>query len=415
MLATHLRDLFKVERPKVGLGKQVMIEQEQANRGKTKNLEKLRTSLPTLLRYPMWRAGELLRGFDSSNECHLILVVANHYEPAWKIDGGGVDLVAQKRRVQQWRRKAISIGRSVQDSNGTPFRHTNYYPAEQYQENLLEQLAELQAEGFGEVEIHLHHGVEQPDTAQNLRQTLVKFRDLLAEKHYLLSRMPGNDTPVYSFTHGNFALGNMDGGRCCGVDEEMQILADTGCYLDLTLPTIPYASQVPRINAIYQCGHPLQEALPHRSGADLSVGDSLKLPILMTGPLVLDWRYRHYGIPFPKIDNGVLAANYPVNLDRVRNWRSAGISVRGRAEWVFIKLFCHAFFEQDQDAIIGETICRSLGKVMEHSSRTGEFKVHFASAREAFNIVLAAVDGHSGDPHQYRNYKLRTIMQSKAT
>ncbi|MFN0111080.1 MAG: hypothetical protein ACKVZH_19640 [Blastocatellia bacterium] len=356
-----------------------------------------------------------MRRFHSSNNRHLILVVANHFEPAWKRDGENWDLANQGRRLEEWRRKAVAIGRAIQDSDGTPFRHTNFYPAEQYHEGLLEQLAELQLQGFGEVEVHLHHGVEQPDTPQNLRRTLVEFRDVLAERHKLLSRMPSNDKPAYAFVHGNFALGNMNGGRCCGVDEEMQILAETGCYIDMTLPTIPYASQVPRINSIYQCGQPLYERLPHRSGKDLAVGDSLQLPVLMTGPLVLDWRYHQLGVPLPRVDNGVLAANYPVDLHRVQNWQSAGISVRGRADWVFVKLFCHGFFEHDQDAVIGETLRRSLGEVMERSAHTGEFKIHFATAREAFNIAWAAVDGHSGNPHQFRDYKLRPIMDNGLT
>lgn len=392
-----------------------MFEQKRNNKFKSRQFEKLKTSLPTMLRYPMWRAGEVLRRLHSSNDRHLILVIANHFEPAWKRDGETWDLANQERRLKEWRRKAAAIGRAIQDSDGTSLRHTNFYPAEQYHEGLLDQLAELQSQGFSETEVHLHHGVEEPDTPQNLRRTLVEFRDVLAERHKLLSRMPGSDTPSYAFIHGNFALGNMDGGRCCGVDEEMQILAETGCYIDMTLPTIPYASQVPRINAIYQCGHPLHERLPHRSGDDLAVGDSMQLPVLLTGPLVLDWRYRQRGIPLPRVDNGVLAANYPVDLHRVRNWQRAGISVRGRADWVFVKLFCHGFFEHDQDAVIGETLRRSLGEVMEHSTRTGEFNIHFATAREAFNIAWAAVDGYSGNPHQFRDYKLRTIMEDGLT
>ena len=39
---------------------------------------------------------------------------------------------------------------------------------------------------------------------------------------------------MYAFVHGNFALANSAGGRYCGVDEEMQILAETGCYADMT-------------------------------------------------------------------------------------------------------------------------------------------------------------------------------------
>jgi len=37
--------------------------------------------------------------------------------------------------------------------------------------------------------------------------------------------------------------------------------------------------------------------------------------------------------------------------------------------------------------------------------------VCFASAREAYNMVMAAADGHSGPPGHYRDYKLRQIME----
>ena len=43
------------------------------------------------------------------------------------------------------------------DFDGVPFRDTYFFPAEQYHPPLLEDLAELQAERFGEVEIHFHH------------------------------------------------------------------------------------------------------------------------------------------------------------------------------------------------------------------------------------------------------------------
>ncbi len=340
---------------------------------------------------------------------HVILVVANHFEPSWNGNGCNLDVRIQRERLQEWRRMAASIGNAVKDSDGTPFRHTNFFPVEQYDEGLVNQLAYLQADGFGEVEIHYHHGVEQPDTAENLRGELVRYRDILAERHQLLSRLRGSDLPQYAFVHGNFALGNLDGGRCCGVDEEMQILAETGCYIDMTLPAIMYESQVPRINTIYQCGRPLHERAPHWDGPDVAVGDSLQLPILMTGPLVFDWR-RCSRVKPPRVDDGSLAANYGLDLQRFQKWRHAGISVRGQSDWAFVKLYCHGFFDHDQDAVIGEGIRRALSEIMEHSVRTGEFDIHFASAREAFNIVLAAVDGQKGNPNQYRDYKLRSIM-----
>jgi hypothetical protein len=37
--------------------------------------------------------------------------------------------------------------------------------------------------------------------------------------------------------------------------------------------------------------------------------------------------------------------------------------------------------------------------------------LHFATAREAFNMVCAAIDGHEGDPGLSRDYRLKPIMR----
>ena len=54
---------------------------------------------------------------------------------------------------------------------------------------------------------------------------------------------------------------------------------------------------------------------------------------------------------------------------------------------------------------------RFLEDVLELSERSAGFKVLFATAREAFNIAMAAVEGRSGEPGLYRDYQLRQIMQ----
>ncbi|HEV7375801.1 MAG TPA: hypothetical protein VGN95_13860 [Pyrinomonadaceae bacterium] len=377
--------------------------------------DKLMWSLPWLARYPFSRVNDRLRRAreQSVGTQHLIFTIANHFEPSWSESGGLLDLDTQMTRLDHWCEQARSIGRAVLDSDGTPFRHTNFYPAEQYHRPLLERLAELEGEGFGEVEIHLHHGVEHPDVAANLRGALEEFRDRLAEDHHCLSRMEGSHMPMYAFVHGNFALANSAGGKYCGVDEEMQILAETGCYADLTLPSAPDRSQVPRLNAIYECGHPLHEAKPHRSGPSLRVGHRPQLPVLLTGPIGFDWGRRKKGLPVPRLDDSSLSANYPPSLARLDRWRAANIHVRGRPEWLFIKLFCHGFFDSDPPTVIGDVMRRFLEETLELAERTGEFKLHFASARESFNIAMAAVDGLRGDPHLYRDYLLHSIRKSQ--
>jgi len=61
--------------------------------------------------------------------------------------------------------------------------------------------------------------------------------------------------------------------------------------------------------------------------------------------------------------------------------------------------------------MIGDEMQRFLSEMMNTAERTGAFRMHFATAREAFNIALAAVDGKSGDPGQYRDYRLKAIMK----
>jgi hypothetical protein len=376
-------------------------------------LEKMKWSYPWLARYPLWKAQTFFRRLteETAGPRHLIIVVANHFEPGWNEQLLPMTLDTQMVRLEHWLDEARVTGSVIRDSDGRPFCHTCFYPAEQYHRPLLEMLEGMEEERLGEVEIHLHHGVREPDTAANLRQALVEFRDLLAEEHRCLSRMYDEGRPMYGFVHGNFALANSKGGSCCGVDDEMQILADTGCYADFTLPAVPQQSQTPKINALYQCGHPLTEAVPHRSGPDLQVGVKPRLPILITGPVVFNWHRRWRGLPLPRIEDGALTASYPLDPGRLRLWSNARIGVRGRPEWSFIKLYCHGFFDEDQPVMIGERIRRFWSEMLEYGERTGDFRIHFVTARESFNLVMAAIDGRSGEPGQYRDYLLRPIRR----
>jgi hypothetical protein len=50
---------------------------------------------------------------------------------------------------------------------------------------------------------------------------------------------------------------------------------------------------------------------------------------------------------------------------------------------------------------------------MENSRRGREYQVHFTTAREMTNIVLAACDGREGNPNDYRDYRLQLIANGK--
>ncbi|MBC7798247.1 MAG: hypothetical protein H7Z37_15350 [Pyrinomonadaceae bacterium] len=369
---------------------------------------KLKSAFPWLVRYPIWRGGEMMRRGGGKSK-HVIFTIANHFEPAWS-DNGALDIDSQRRRLDDWHLKARAIGESVRDSDGTKFRHTNFYPAEQYDYQLLETLAAIESEGLGETEVHLHHGVEKPDTAENLRRQLTDFRDCLANEHKLLSRFNGDGEPKYAFVHGNLALGNSANGKYCGVDSELQILAETGCYADFTLPSAPDETQVPKINSIYQASGDFMKAVPHKTGENVRVGTKIeKLPLIVNGALVFNWSRRIKGLPVPRLDDGALVANQAMDLTRFYRWKNANISVIDKPEWIFVKLYCHGFFDYDMDSCIGERAKRFFSEIIQHGAKTDSYQVHFASARETFNMICAAANGEQGAPNDFRDYRLKQI------
>jgi hypothetical protein len=341
---------------------------------------------------------------------HLIITLADHFEPSIVPEDGSLraPFEEQERRLDSWCREYPRLAEPWRDSDERPLFHTYFYPAEQYDRSLIQRLAEHCREGWGEIEIHLHHGISAPDTSENTRRQLLSFRDALASEHGCLSYLDGVGAARYAFVHGNFALANSAEGSFCGVDDEMQVLADTGCYADLTLPTAAFhPAQIAKINSLYECGLPLQQRAPHRRGHDLERGRAPEVfPLMIQGPLMLRLfpsRSRKAGI-----ENGAITRRNPLSLSRLRLWKQAAISVRGKPEWLFIKLHCHGMDPTQQDTVMGEPMREFLRQLVEGAEQRGEI-LHFVSAREMVNIILAACDGREGNPAEYRDYRLKRV------
>jgi hypothetical protein len=369
-------------------------------------------SLQQKIFYARWLPGYFFQRLTRrrpSGKVHLIFALADHFEPAYVPDHGQerAPYDEQEQRLERWCREYPKMFGEYRDAEGRPFVHTYFYPAEQYDKPHLQRLAEHCHAGWGEIEIHLHHGVGKPDTEENTRRQLMEFRDTLANEHGSMSYSADSDQPKYAFVHGNFALANSNKGRGCGVDGEMQILAETGCYADMTLPAAPFHwAQTAKVNALYECGLPLTERAPHRKGHDLKIGRSAKIfPIIVQGPLMLDFHaqtaHRRFGI-----DNSALTGPNPASLHRLENWKRAAITIEGRADWIFIKLHCHGMDTRHDSAMLGEPMQKFLRELVDGAQGRGE-TLHFVSAREMTNMILAACDGREGNPGEYRDYWLK--------
>ena len=337
---------------------------------------------------------------------HLILALADHFEPSI-LPETPAELApsdVQQQRLEKWCLIYPKVFEAWRDSAGFPFVHTYFYPAEQYYPALLQCLAEHCQAGWGEIEIQLHHGMDVPDTAENTRRQLMEFRDSLAGLG-CLSRAPGDQEPRYGFVHGNWALANSCGGRFCGVDEELQILAETGCFADFTLPSAPNAAQVAKINLLYECGLPLTSRAPHRHSRPLRAGvPPTTFPLIVQGPLLVDFGRREKGRWPVKIENAAVTSINPPNLRRLQLWMRAAITVEGRPDWLFIKLHCHGMDPRDESSMIGEAAQRFMGELMGWVRENPVDRLHFVTGREMVNIAIAAADGNEGNPSGYRDY-----------
>ena len=344
---------------------------------------------------------------------HLIFALADHFEPSIVAEGGQkrAPRSEQERRLESWVREYPKVVDHWRDHDGRPFNHTYFYPAEQYDEGLLEMLADHCHAGWGEVEVHLHHGIPHPDTAESTRQLLTEFCDRLASRHRCLAREEDSARPGYAFVHGNFALANSANGRFCGVDSEMQILAETGCYADLTMPSgFWHPAQTQKINSVYECALPLDQAAPHRKGHDLVAGRVPKtFPLIVQGALVTDFRRTLRSVR-PVLDNSAITGANPATMHRLSLWKQAQIQVLGRPEWLFIKLHCHSMDPTQKDAVIGDSFRNFLAALVSGAADRKE-TLHFVAAREMANILLAACDGREGNPGDYRDYRFKRIAE----
>jgi hypothetical protein len=338
---------------------------------------------------------------SANTDKHLLLAFVDHFEPMYQRP----TIDVERDRVDRWLNEYPKLVKSYQDSDGRYPQHTFFYPEEEYRKEHIDKLAQLCRQGYGEIEVHLHH---DHDTENSLREKLTRFVRILHEDHGALPISPETGKPAYAFIHGNWCLDNSGfNGEGCGVNNELTILRETGCYVDMTFPSAPSPTQPTQTNSIYYATDDPEKPKSHDSGCEVNVGGSPKGDLmLIQGPLGLNWRWRRWGI-FPRLDNSDIRSNSPGIAQRVDYWISRNICVRGRPEWIFVKLHTHGTQEHDEAALLGSAAKEMYEYIdAEYIKRKG-WKVHYVSAREMYNIAKAAEAGKTGDPNQYRNYILQ--------
>lgn len=338
----------------------------------------------------LWLPGYLsdrLRAAARPRPKRVWVAVADHFEPFWR----NRDPALALERVRQWRERWPEIAARHRDGAGRPPRWTFFYPEEEYRAELLELLAELARAGIADVEVHIHHDGEGE---RDFLDRMQRFLHTLARAHGLLRERDGRIR--FGFVHGDWALDNsLPGGRHCGLNNEISLLRDLGCYADFTMPSAPSLSQARMVNLIYWAvDDPLRpksydRGVPARPGGGYG-GELLMIP----GPLGLRWE----GRLLPRLENGEIGSHQPVTERRVRAWLNLAPRLGQEA---FLKLFAHGAQETHRRAFFAGALDR-LFDLLKNECRRRGCELRFASAWELYlaaeRLLLAPPQAVAPEP-----------------
>lgn len=330
------------------------------------------------------------------NPIHLLFCMIDHYEPGT----GKVSKEEEIKRVDELIARYPKLVAGHQDFYGNLPKRTWFFPPHYHRFGSLKKMVQLCEQGYGEIELHLHHGKKKPDSAENLRKTLLQCIQEYSQFGIFGSK---NGRKRFGFVHGDWALDNSRNGKFCGVNNELQILKEVGCYADFTFPSV-YPSTPWQINSIFYAVDNPKRPKSHSRGSEVEFGKSGQGDLMIIqGPL------------FPFLKNGkitglrvfgdVVDGRPPVDEKRIDSWIKTGIHIKGKPSWIIVKVHTHG--ATDADAVLGKEM-NFIFNYLEKKYNDGKsYVLHYVTARELYNIISALEDGlKASNPEDFRDYKI---------
>lgn len=355
-----------------------------------------------------WIVVDIKRGFSNfvrkrpTKKIHIMFAFANHFEPG----NGNVDLEQQRSRVDVWIKLLPNFAGKHRDSDGICPQHTFFFPPHYDIDNHLEKITQLCAMGFGEIEMHLHHDRLEPwpDDTFSLKEKILAC--LKSYSRYGIFCLPDGQM-AYGFIHGDWALANSrKDGKYCGVNDELTVLKETGCYADFTFPVCNEAQPKMANTFFYARSNSGISKGYDRSPIPISVGNSVRDGLLLIqGIIGLRLRSRTH-LFWPSVEqSNVSIGDFP-SKSRIDFWIKKALHVKGKPDWIYIKVHGHGAPELKRQVLLGKP-CEKMFKYLETKYNDGKrYCLHYVSAREMYNIIRAAEDGRSGNPKEYRDYEI---------
>lgn len=343
------------------------------------------------------RYNRFKRLVKSPQPIHVLFCMTDHYEPG----SGGVSGAESKARVRRLLTDYPKLSDGHLDSDGRKPVRTWFIPPHYHDHNFLNDVTKLCADGYGEIELHLHHGKECPDTSENLKKTL----ELCIEEYSKLGIFGTVDgQKKYGFIHGDWALDNSRNNQFCGVNDEISVLKETGCYADYTFPS-PNEASPRQMNSIFYATDDPLEPKSHDRGDKVEVGGLKKDDLMIIqGPL---YPYFKNAKPWSlRISGDDIDGQPKINGHRLDSCIRTGVSVKGKENWIIVKMHTHG--ATDGDAVLGDEMDEIFTHLESNYNDKEKFFLHYLSARELYNVIKALENGEQGeDPAQYYDYVVK--------
>lgn len=256
---------------------------------------------------------------------------------------------------------------------------------------------------MGEFEICISHGTEDDTNRDNCPGFITAIDYFTALSHSFGGNYTFELSPktYFGFFHGMWALDNsryLNGKyEWCGCNTEIDILLSKGCFGYFGFPgwgnMIPYYTnsifvtkdtERPKSYGVYSNLRKLEV------NAEFPSADEL-FCLEMSSNVA------------PSIDR-----YSPPTFGKMIGWVGSNIRIIGRDDWKFVMVHTSSSYElpttAGYDNLVGNVADAFYTEIETYYNDGVNYKLHYATAREAYNICMAAVEGKTGDPNDYRDY-----------
>jgi len=346
--------------------------------------------------------------FNTGPTRDILFCIADHFEPDWG--------AANAERLAPFLEGFRSLALEFQDADGCPPKITWFVKegvGESPGDATLGLLAPLVRQGLGEVEVHIHLR-ERYDSEQ---RAIEDFVSLVQKKmdayqpygfcHY--ASESGEARVRFGFVQGDWALDNSrleeTGQRIrCGINTQLRLLSEVGCYADFTFPA--WGSMAPTLivdRPYYAKDDPDPKSYDKKENVQVMAAGQSPFGdlLLLQGPNC----------------NEAWNRSSPLSLERMKEWLAHEVEVEGRPDWLLVKIHSHSMIDlydpqtgaldpAAADAYFGDSAKAFFADLLRVFNDGKAYRLHFVSARELFNVAKAAEAGFAGNPKDFRDFAL---------